>query len=684
MRAALSLTLSFLAVQLAACGGAATIPTAGSETSSDSSSGSSSGSGSVSTPPATPPSTPPATPPPTPPATPPPTPPATPPPTPPATAPSITTQPVGQSVAPGTQATFAVAASGSGPLSYQWRKNGAPITGATSSTYTTPVTSSGDDGASFTVVVTNTAGTVSSSGAMLTVTAATTPPSTRGTDVVTYKNDLARTGQNLTESRLTLANVNSAGFGKLRFLATDGKVDGQPLYLSALSVGAAAHNVVFVATENDSVYAFDADSGATLWHVSLLGAGESPSDPRGCSQVVPVIGITSTPVIDRSAGPHGAIYVVAMSNGGGYHQRLHALDVTTGAELFGGPTEITANFSASGGATISFDPGQYAERAALLLNNGTIYTTWTSHCDIAPYTGWIIAFSQSTLKRTAVYNVAAGATGTGGAPQGPAIWMAGGGPAADAAGNVYFLTANGAFETSLNAQGFPSRGDYGNSFVKLTGGATAFAVADYFTMSNEIAESEADQDLGSGGAMLLPDLTDSGGTVRHLVVGAGKDGNLYVVNRDNMGKFNAGSNNIWQQLSAVFSGGIWSTPAWFNGTVYYGPVQGNLMAFPVRNAKLPASAASKSPGTFGYPGTAPAVSANGTANGILWAHENSNTAVLHAYEAGNLAHELYNSSQAAGGRDQFGAGNKFITPTIADGKVFVGTQSGVAVFGLLN
>jgi len=638
MRSVLVLTVSFLAALVVACGGA----------SSDSASDHS-GSGS----------------------------------TPQASAPAITTQPVNQSVDPGGQATFSVSATGSG-LSYQWKRNGSPITGANSSSYTTPAISSRDDGARFTVVITNAAGSVTSRDAMLMVTAGSIPGGTSGTDVVTYKNDLARTGQNLRESRLTLANVNSGSFGKLRFLGTDGKVDAQPLYLSALSVGGAAHNVLFVATENGSVYAFDADSGATLWKVSLLGPGESPSDSRGCSQVVPVIGVTSTPVIDRNAGPHGAMYVVAMSNGGSYHQRLHALDVTTGAELFGGPTEIAATFSAVGGATINFDPAQYTERASLLLTHGTIYTTWTSHCDFAPYTGWIIAFSQTTLKRTAVYNVAGNGTGTGYASAGPAIWMSGGGPAADAAGNVYLLTGNGAFETALNSQGFPVRGDYGNSFVKLAGGSTPLAVADYFTMSNEIAESQADEDLGSGGAMLLPDLTDSGGTVRHLVVGAGKDGNLYVVNRDSMGKFSASGNNIWQQLSGALSGGIRGTPAWFDGAVYYGPTSGHLLAFPVSAARLAAQPSSQTLTAFEYPGTAPAVSANGTADGIVWAHQNSNPAVLHAYDAANLAHELYNSAQAANGRDQFGAGNKFITPTVTDGKVFVGTQSGVAVFGLLH
>ncbi|TLZ20830.1 MAG: pyrrolo-quinoline quinone [Gammaproteobacteria bacterium] len=511
-----------------------------------------------------------------------------------------------------------------------------------------------------------------------------TPSPDQRTDVVTYKNDLARTGQNLTETVLTHANVSAAGFGLLRFLATDGKVDAQPLYLSGLTVQGATHNVVFVATENDSVYAFDADSGSTLWRASLLGSGETPSGPHGCDQVVPVIGITSTPVIDRAAGAHGALYAVAMSNAGGDHQRLHALDVATGAELFGGPREITAVYPAPGGGTRTFDPGQYEERAALLLSQGTIYTSWTSHCDSAPYTGWIIAYGQTSLAQTAVLNVAPNASGSGFASAGPAIWMSGGGPAADTSGNVYLLTGNGAFETALDGNGFPSGGDYGNSFLKLATSGGALAVADYFTMSDEVGESAADLDLGSGGAMLLPDLTDSSGTARHLMVGAGKDGNLYVVNRDSMGRFSPGGNNVWQELTGVLRGGIWSTPAWFNGALYYGPSGGSLLAFTAAAARFPESASSRSSASFPYPGSAPAVSANGSANGILWAHENASPAVLHAFDAGNLAHELYNSSQAANGRDHFGAGNKFITPMIADGKVFVGAQTGVAVFGLLR
>jgi outer membrane protein assembly factor BamB len=476
--------------------------------------------------------------------------------------------------------------------------------------------------------------------------------------------------------------VAASSFGLLRNLPVDGKVDAQPLYVSRLTVSGSMHNVVFAATEHDSVYAFDADTGSVLWHVTLLAAGETLSDTRGCGQVTPEIGVTSTPVIDRSAGAHGTLYVVAMSKDGSanYHQRLHALDLTTGSELLNGPADITAAYpTAAGGATM-FSPGQYEERAALLLSNGTIYTSWTSHCDIAPYFGWIIAYSASTLSRTAVLNVAPNSGGGG-----PAIWMSGGGPAADSAGNIYLLTANGAFETAMDANGFPNKQDYGNSFLKISTAGGSLSVADYFTMYNEVAESAADQDLGSGGEMLLPDLTDSTNTVRHLVVGAGKDGNIYVVNRDSMGKFNSSSNSqIWQQVSGALTSSVFSTPAYFNGTVYYGDTDATLKAFAISGAKLAATPQSQSATQFARPGTAPSVSANGTSNAIVWAHENNDPAVLHAYDAANLAHELYNSNQAAGKRDHFGTGNKFITPAVADGKVFVGTTSGVAVFGLLH
>ncbi len=608
-----------------------------------------------------------------------------------AVAPTITTQPVDVATTAGKTATFTVTASGTTPLTYQWQKNDTSISGATGATYTTPPVQLADDGSVFKVVVTNSAGSVTSNSAKLTITS--TSGGTTPADVVTFKNDPGRTGLYAAETTLTPANVNSTSFGLLRQLSVDGKVDAQPLYLSQLNINGSLHNVVFVATEHGSVYAFDADSGTQLWQRSLLSPGESTSDTHGCGQVTPEIGITSTPVIDRSAGAHGTLYVAVMSvaNSTQYHQRLHALDITTGSELLNGPAEITATFT-NQGATTTFDPSQHVERAALLLVNGTIYTSWTSHCDDPPYGGWVIAFDQSTLARAAVVNVApnSGAPqigGTSASANGPAIWMSGDGPGADAAGNVYFLTGNGRFETSLDANGFPNLGDYGNSFVKLSRSGATLTVADYFSMSDSVALSQQDLDLGSGGELLLPDLMDSTNTVKHLVVGAGKDARIYLVDRDNMGKFSATGNHIWQELDTSLGGHIHSSPAYFNGSLYYGPIGGPLKAFSIVNAKISASASSQSSVTFNYPGTSPAVSANGTSNAIVWANRNPATpgpAVLHAFDASDLTHEIYNSNKAAGNRDQPGTANKFITPTIAGGKVFLGTTNSVAVFGLLH
>ncbi len=316
-----------------------------------------------------------------------------------------------------------------------------------------------------------------------------------GTDVLTYHNDASRTGQNLTETLLTPSTVSVSTFGKVSFFPADGKVDAQPLYLSGVAIpGQGTHNILYVATEHDSVYAFDADTGCVLWRVSLLGVGETTSDGRGCSQVVPEIGVTSTPVIDRSQGPNGAIYVVAMSKtaSGTYFQRLHALDVTSGAELFGGPRNVQATFpgtgAASSGGILSFDPKQYEERAALLLLNGAIITAWTSHCDIDPYTGWIMSFNASTLAQTSVLNVT---------PNGSrgAFWMAGAGPAADSAGNIYLLAGNGTFYTTLDSGGFPRQRNFGNAFLKLSA-SSGLAVTDYFATFDTVQQSNVDRDLG--------------------------------------------------------------------------------------------------------------------------------------------------------------------------------------------
>jgi hypothetical protein len=324
---------------------------------------------------------------------------------------------------------------------------------------------------------------------------------------------------------------------------------------------------------------------------------------------------------------------------------------------------------------VIFDPKQYKERAALLLLGGVVHTSWGSHCDIDPYTGWIIGYHHLTLKQTSVFNFA---------PNGKegALWNSGAGPAADSHGNIFVALANGTFDTALNPQGFPKDGDYGNAFVKLVLGNGRLNATDYWTMHNSESESANDVDLGSGGIMLLPDETDESGRVRHLAVGAGKDSNLYVIDRDKMGKYDPTTDaTVYQQLTGALPGGTFSSPAYFNRRVYFGANGDAVQGFGISDAKLvPISATTH---RFPFPGVTPSVSAWGSLNGILWAVENTDPAVLHAYDAMNLEKELYNSSQAASGRDNFGAGNKFIAATVANGQVFVGTTNSVAVFGVL-
>ncbi len=503
------------------------------------------------------------------------------------------------------------------------------------------------------------------------------------TDVLTYHYNVFRQGATIQETTLTPSNVNFNTFGKINFFAVDGKVDAQPLFVNKQFINGSLNDTVYVVTENDSVYAFSANNGRQFWKVSALGQGETPSDDHGCGQISPQIGITDTPVIDKGNGPNGAIYFVAMTkdSSSNYHQRLHALDLRTGAELFGGPTEISAMYPGTGDGSqngeVIFAPGQFAERAGILEYGSTLYISFTSHCDSRPYTGWIMAYNSRTLAQSTVIDVT---------PNGHegAIWMAGEGLAADSAGNIYFLDGNGTFDTTLNSQGFPSSGDYGNAFMKLSNSTGTLTVVDYFNMYDTVQESDSDEDLGSGGAIVLPDLMDNNGGVHHLAVGAGKDSNIYVVNRDNMGKFNPNNDSaIYQEIDGALPGGVWASPAYFNNTVYYGDTGETLKAFPISNAMLATTPSSQSGNLFIYPGTTPTVSANQTSNGIVWAVANTDPAILYAYDATNLANQLYNSNQA-GTRDQFGPGNKFITPMIANGKVFVGTQTGVAVFGLLQ
>lgn len=478
------------------------------------------------------------------------------------------------------------------------------------------------------------------------------------TPVLTYHNDLARTGLNFNEPALTMSAVAGTRFGKLFTHAVDGYVYAQPLYVANLNIpGRGPHNVVYVATEHDSVYAFDADSidGANtqpLWQVSFIDASAGvttvPAQNTNCSQIVPEIGITGTPVIDPAAA---TLYVVAMTlESGAYHQRLHALDITTGAERAGSPVEIQ---------TAGFVPKNYKQRPGLLLLNGVVYTAWSSHCDIGRYNGWLIGYDAKTLQQVAAYNST---------PNGnqASFWASGAAPAADANGNIYLISGNGTFDADRGGA------DLGDSFIKLST-SNGLAVADYFTPFNQASLNSTDLDTGSSGALLLP---DSAGSAQHphLLVSAGKEGRIYLVDRDSMGHFQAGSDSqIPQSLKGVINA-LFGIPAYFNNSVYFSGVSDNLKAFSIRDGQLSTTPTSQSAVKFSSPGAVPSVSANGTANGIVWAVEGTGSGTLHAYDATDLSKELFKAP--------VGSYVKFSTPAITNGKVYVGTQNTLAVFGL--
>ena len=569
---------------------------------------------------------------------------------------------------------FSVTATGTGPISYQWRKNMTAISNATSASYTTPATVSGDNGAKFDVIASNSYGSITSSEASLTVNAQVGST----VDVVTHHYDISRSGANLNETMLTTANVNSTSFGKIAEFSVDGQIDGQILYLSQLAIpGKGSKNVLYFATENDSVYAVDADSinassATVLWKTTAHPAGETPLVPSdaGCGYINPV-GIISTPVIDRG---RNAIYVVSASKSGGtVHHRVYALDLTTGS-ILAGPTLIAATYPGKGGnsngTTVTFlDPVQQ-NRAALLDSHGMIYTAWSGYDgDCGNYSAWVIAFDAGTLAQVGAIDLVPNTFRAG-------IWMGGGGPAADSSGNVYLATGNAA---GGNTPGITN--DYGDTFVKLASG-TPIAVTDFFAPSIAIQDDTNDEDLGSAAPLLLPDLTDSNQITQHLAVIAGKDHKIYIASRDNLGHYNAIADDIFQELAGNGHENF-SSPAYFSGRVYIGPAGSPLEVLTVSQAKLSASPASQTSHTFSGTGTVPSVSANSTSNGIVWALDRG-AKTLFAYDATDLTKELYTSAQAAGGRDSFSAlGGHFITPMVANGRVYFGTGNTVAVFGLL-
>jgi hypothetical protein len=499
-------------------------------------------------------------------------------------------------------------------------------------------------------------------------------------DVLTYHNDNAHTGANLAETTLTPANVNVADFGKLFTDSVDGVVYAQPLVKSGVVVpGQGTLDLVFVATERDSVYAFNADSlGAPIWHDSFIdpaaGVTTVSDADLNSNSISPEVGITGTPVIDPTTS---TLYVVAFTkevSGGSttYVQRLHALDLATGAEKFGGPVVIQASVPGSGqggsGGVVSFDAFHENQRPGLLLDGGVVYIAWASFDDITPYHGWVIGYDAQTLQQVAVFNTTPDG-GLGG------IWQSGAGPAADAAGNLYFLTGNGTFDAGAAT---PPNQDYGDSFVKLSPTPSGLTATGSFTPFNQDTLDARDEDLGSGGPLLLP---DQPGPAPHLLVAAGKEGKLYLLNRDNLGGFVPSVDHVVQEVPQATTSAF-DTPAYFNGQVYLAGVGDTLKAFTLAGGLLSTTPSSQSSVAFGYPGATPSISANGTADGIVWVVQRGATAILRAYSAADLTTELYDSTQA-GTRDQFGEAVKFAVPTVVNGKVFVGTQSGLAVFGLL-
>jgi hypothetical protein len=506
--------------------------------------------------------------------------------------------------------------------------------------------------------------------------------------VITQHNDRLRSGANRAETTLTPANVAVKTFGKLFARALDGYVYAQPLYLPQVSIPSlGTHNVVYVVTEHDSIYAFDADSNsgtnsAPLWKVSLIdpakGITTVSSGDVSCNDLVPEIGITGTPVID----PIGkTIYFVAKTKENGvFFQRLHALDVTTGAERPNSPVVIQATVAGTGDGSddgkVSFDPLTEGQRAGLLLMNGVVYVGWASHCDNGPYHGWLLGYNKTTLKQVSVFNSTPNG-GLGG------FWASGAGIAGDTLANVIFpVTGNGTF--NANTSGI----DYGESILRLAPSNGSFTVVDYFTPFNQQTLNNGDTDLGSGGVLLLPN-GPAGSAHQQLLIESGKQGSIYLVDRNAMGHYNPKNNSQIVQFIPFAVGGMWASPAWWNENVFLGGSGDNLKVFKFDSTtrQLATSPSSKAPTSFGFPGATPSISSNGNANAIVWAvqtdaYSSNGPAILHAYNALDLSKELYNSSQNAS-RDALSGAVKFAVPTIANGKVYVGSQDQLTVFGLL-
>jgi len=513
--------------------------------------------------------------------------------------------------------------------------------------------------------------------------------------VATYHNDNYRSGTNAQETILTPSNVNVQSFGKRFTFPVQGYVFAQPLYVPGIMISGTAHNVVYIATEHDQVYAFDVKTGQKLWQVNFLASSNPltivtavPSGDTGCPDIVPEIGITGTPAIDVSAN---RLYVIAKtkvydvrSQTATFYQTLHVLDIRTGFETFP-PQRITATFPGTGTGSVNgvltFDPLVQAQRPGLMIENGAVFVAFGSHCDLGNYHGWIMAFAENTLAPLGV---------TVDTPNGyeGGYWAGGAGLNADSAGSIYGATGNGYFDADKGGI------DYGDSILRLSWSAASktFTVADYFTPWDQLSLDYHDKDLGSGGILLLPD--QPGKPYPHLLVQAGKEGTIDLVNRDNMGHFHSGNDSQIVQTIPFVIGELWGAPAFWNNNVYFGSLFSDLKAFSFDpNAqRLSVSYTSKSPEQYGLPGPTPSVSANGNANGIVWViksdifwphSQQPGPAVLRAYDATNLGSELYNSEQNSA-RDRIGQAAEFPTPTIADGLVFAGAVNQVVMYGLLG
>ena len=500
--------------------------------------------------------------------------------------------------------------------------------------------------------------------------------------VLTYHNDDARTGQNLSETVLRPSNVNFSTFGKLFSYPVDGYIYAQPLYAPKVTFPhkGGVHNVLYVATEHDSVYAFDADgkSASPLWHTSFInpkkGIGTVPASLVGNGDINPEIGITGTPVIDLSTG---TLYVAAkrITRTGVVQQHLHALSITTGKEKFGGPRLITASVRGTGDAAdkhgkIAFNALRANQRSGLLLDNGILYVAFASHGDRGLYHGWLLVYKARGLGSVAAFNSTPNGSKGG-------IWQGSDAPAADTNGNIYFGISNGTFDVNTGGS------DYGDSLVRATLSKHAISIADYFTPFDESFLESSDHDVGSSGALLLPD--QSSGPA-HLAVTADKSGTIYLLNRDSLGHFNpTDDSQIVEELFQV-TGMVLCPFAYFNNSVYFVAVDEALTRIPLAGGQFDTGAIKVASTPIGFPGASLSISANGSADGIVWVirddNFNSGPSILFAYDASDLS-ELYDSSQAPGGRDTAGFAVKFTTPTIADGKVYIGTQTELDVYGLL-